>query len=330
MKKFKLGLLIASAAAALTALAGCVSFQINSTYDNADKYSAGNKTFTEEITEIDLNWSSGKVYVSTHDENTVTVTEENTDKLEDSKKVHTWLDGKVLHIQFCKSGEVSVLRSTEKNLEVKLPKNVKLTSFKYNGSSAETSFENIDTDTFKADSSSGKLDIRGCTSKEYDLETSSGEIYLDSKNESDMVTAEASSGDIELILGTVKSLNVSTSSGEITVDAESVKDLDTDSSSGDKSIRIGSADTVKSDASSGKTKMTFGSMPTNTKIEASSGNVTIYVPKDASFRADIDTSSGKFSSEIPTSKEGSTYVAGSGSNKLTVDTSSGDVEIKAA
>ena len=330
MRKIKAGALIAVAAAALAALAGCVSLEISATYDNADKYSAGNQTFTSEITEIDLNWQSGKVYVTTHDENTVTVTEENSDKLNDAKKVHTWLDGKVLHIQYCKSGEVSVIRNTEKNLEVKIPKNVKLSSFKYNGSSADTSFEKFSTDLFKAESSSGKVDIRDCTSKEFELDTSSGDIYFDCKGDAEIVTAEASSGSVELNMGNVKSLNVSTSSGEISVDADSVKDMDLDSSSGDKSIMLKSADTVKSYASSGKTKMTFGSMPTNTKIEASSGDVTLYVPKDSSFKADIDTSSGKFNSEIQTSKEGSTYVAGSGSCKLSVDTSSGDVDIKIA
>lgn len=330
MRLLKIGLLFTAAAAALTLLSGCVSFHINNTYDNADKYSSGNQTFTSEVTEIDLNWSSGKVYVSTHDENTVTVTEENTDKLEDSKKVHTWLDGTVLHIQFCKSGEISVISKAEKVLEVKLPKNIKLSSFKYNGSSADTSFENFRSDFFKADSSSGELDVRGCSAKEIELESSSGKIFVDHKSDAETLNAEASSGDIELILGNVKSLNVSTSSGEISIDAKTVKDMDLDSSSGDKNVSVESADTVKSDASSGKTKMTFGQMPANTKIKASSGDVTLYVPKDSSFKADIDTSSGDFESDIPTSKEGSIYVAGSGSNKLSVDTSSGDVKIKAA
>jgi DUF4097 and DUF4098 domain-containing protein YvlB len=45
---------------------------------------------------------------------------------------------------------------------------------------------------------------------------------------------------------------------------------------------------------------------------------------------DFDTASGDFNSDISFKNEKKKYVCGSGANKVTIDTSSGDVEIKEA
>ena len=93
-------------------------------------------------------------------------------------------------------------------------------------------------------------------------------------------------------------------------------------------LDIASAERITTDCSSGDVELRLGTMPSETKMDASSGNITLYIPKDADFTADIDTASGSFDSEFPFTKKDDTYVCGSGTNKLEIDTSSGDVKIK--
>jgi len=328
MKGSKLIMLFAAAAAALTSLVGCFAFSVNMSYSNADKYSPGNREFSEEIREIDLNWSSGEVSVIRYDKPTVSVSESNTDDLSEDKRVHTWLDGKVLRIQFCKSGKIS-FGNDKKELLLKLPKDLKLDKLSYNGSSADAVFDGIEAGDFSADSSSGKLDLRGCTAREFVLDASSGNIILDQKGTSERIEATASSGDIDLRIESVEHLEAETSSGKIEIEAETAREMSFDSSSGKKVIDVENPGTVRSESSSGNTDMTFADMPESIDIKASSGDVTLRLPGDAGFKAVIDTSSGDFVSEIPTSKDGSTYTAGSGSSSISADTSSGNVTIKA-
>ena len=289
-------------------LAGCVN--ISSTYDNADKYTPGNREVTEKISDFDLNWSSGTVTVTRYSGSTISVQETCDSDLSDDKRVHTWVDGNTLHVQFCKSGEVFVMKNGEKKLEIKIPENLEIKGISYDGSSADATFENLTTDSFKADTSSGDLKLISCTSKTFDIESSSGEIDLIQRGESDRISVEASSGDISVSAETVKDLTADVSSGKIKLDAKR-------------------ADSVTTDASSGDARLAFENVPSNMKLESSSGEITVSLPKNADFKAEVDTSSGKFESDIPCSKNGDTYTSGNGSNNFNFETSSGDIQIKA-
>lgn len=277
-------------------------------YDHGDSYTAGDFETSSEVTALDIDWSSGFVNVSYHDKDTVSVTETCNVELKDSQKVHTWLDGKTLHIRFCKSGESFNLTNAEKKLDVKLPKNTKLEKLSYDGSSAEATFEEITAADFSIDTSSGDITLSGCSANTFDIDSSSGDIILSQTGETEKLSADSSSG-------------------SLTVDAEKIGELKADTSSGEMKFNIASADKVTTDSSSGDVELRLGAMPAETDMDASSGDITLYLPKDASFTADIDTSSGDFDSEFSLSKKGDTYVCGEGTNKLDIDTSSGDVKI---
>lgn len=281
-------LVIIMSAAILLCFTGCMS--ISNKYANADKYSAGNAEFEgSKVKSLDINWASGNVKVSRHDLNTVVVTETSDDDLKEAQEVHTWLDGDVLRIQFCKSGESFIFKSVEKKLEITIPKDMDLKDLSFNGSSTDCSFQDISADTF-------------------DLETSSGDITLVQTGESSSINAEASSGEIDIT-------------------AETVDDIDAEVSSGKIDITANNAKSVSADSSSGNITLHFANVPAETKAKASSGDITIYVPEDSDFAADVDTSSGDFDSDIALAKNGSTYTSGNGSNKMDLETSSGDIEI---
>ena len=63
-------------------------------------------------------------------------------------------------------------------------------------------------------------------------------------------------------------------------------------------------------------------------LDASSGDVTLYLPKQSDVKIEVDTSSGDFESDISFSKSGDTYTLGSGDNTISIDTSSGDIYVK--
>ena len=101
-----------------------------------------------------------------------------------------------------------------------------------------------------------------------------------------------------------------------------------ESSSGKISVASDGAKVFKSHSSSGKGEFKFAEVPETAEMEASSGDITVYLPEDANVTAEFDVSSGDITYELPFSKSGGKYVSGDGSRKLTVETSSGDITVK--
>ncbi|MBQ8119537.1 MAG: DUF4097 family beta strand repeat protein [Ruminococcus sp.] len=291
----------------LTCFTGCVG--IGNTYTNADKYSAGDLDYDGEITELDINWSAGSVNVSHHTDSSVTVTETCKKDLSDAKKVHTWIDGKTLHIQYSKSGEAFLFENYDKKLEIKLPENIKLTRVSYDGSSADTVFDGIKADKFDIDTSSGDITLDSCEADEVITDSSSGDVKVDLKGDCKKISADSSSGNVTVSAGEVKTAKFDTSSGKVKADFEDADSISADSSSGDMTFKLKKA-------------------PSKMDIDASSGDITLYLSKDSDFKIEVDTSSGDFESDISLSKSGDTYTNGSGGGKISIDTSSGDVYVK--
>ena len=295
-------------AAAAVCLTGCVS--VSEKYADADKYSAGNANFNgSDVQSIYIDWSSGDVTVTRHDTDTVTVTETSKEDLKDSQKVHTWLDGDTLRVHYCKSGETFIgFRSIEKNLEIQIPQDMELYTLSYDGSSGDSLFEEITAETISVDVSSGDTRIIGCSAKKFEAETSSGDITIEQKGEAESISAEATSGDIEISAEKAAEVEMEATSGHIELAAQEAKSVDAETTSGNIVLR-------------------FGKMPADTDVDATSGNIKVYVPEGADFTADIDTTSGDFDSNIALSKSGSKYTSGNGSNTLDIETTSGDIKI---
>ncbi|MBR4555689.1 MAG: DUF4097 family beta strand repeat protein [Ruminococcus sp.] len=300
---------VLTAALMFCALTGCMG--ITSTYDHADEYTSGGREISGEVTALDIDWSAGSVSVSAYDGSTVSIAETCSDDLSEDQKVHTWLDGTVLRVRYCRSGETFMMSSPDKKLEIKVPRSAKLRSIDHNGSSTDTDFSSMTAESIKVDLSSGEARLKDCSAKIFELDSSSGDITLDQKGESEKIKAEASSGKIKIT-------------------AETVGELKLDTSSGDKEISVQKADHILSDSSSGSTELRLGTMPADMSIEASSGDVTLYIPADADFKGVIDTSSGDISFDLPLSNSGDTYTCGSGTNSLNIETSSGDISLRKA
>lgn len=128
-----------------------------------------------------------------------------------------------------------------------------------------------------------------------------------------------------------KDVNFETVSGSVEAKLYGVRSIDADSVSGD--LDIIAPDGPKGadiETISGSVRMNLKKSIDDCEISTVSGKVTLLLPKKGNFTISYDTTSGDFDSDIEMIQKGSKYVAGKGSDRFTVDTTSGDLRIKKA
>ena len=142
---------------------------------------------------------------------------------------------------------------------------------------------------------------------------------------------ETVSADITALELHVKDVNFETVSGSVEARLYGARSIDADSVSGD--VDIIAPDGPKDadiETTSGSVRMNLKKSIDDCEIGTVSGKVTLLLPKKGNFTINYDTTSGDFDSDIEMAQKGSKYVAGKGSDRFTVDTTSGDLRIKKA
>ena len=295
--------------AAFICLSGCgLMIGSNYIYKDGDKYTAGDREIKDKIENINIDYMAGNVKLIGSDSDIITVKETSSVKLNDKQKVHTYVDGTTLYVRYCASAKNINLNNLNKQLTVTIPEDLILSDLYVDVSSADVSCENFKSDSVSVDASSGNIQTE-CESNVIKLSASSGNVYLTQKGNSDDISIETSSGSIEVDMEEAANLTVSASSGDITIKADSVAQF-------------------KSETSSGDNEFCFKSAPSVSDIEASSGNITVYLPKDSDLTLDMDMDED-LSYDLAFSRKGDVYMSGDGSNKMKIDISSGEVNLKA-
>ena len=319
-------LMAAGVLALAGALCGCSFMGVTSyIYDNSDKYTAGDREITDSIKTIDIDYFSGEVALTGNTGNGIRITETSEKDLDDQRKVHTWVDGTTLYIRFCESGRNMDLNKLGKKLTVTVPANTNLSDLKIQITSGDVKCSDIAAENVNVESSSGDVNV-SCTAANIKMKASSGDITLDATAEE--ISVETSSGDIVVRQsGSSRKITAEASSGALDITAEEVINLRTKTSSGRIKVTADTVGNFESDSSSGRCEASFANTPDSTDIETSSGNVKLLLPADAELTAEFDTSSGDITYELPFAKDGKRYVSGAGTSKLRVETSSGDITI---
>ncbi len=271
----------------LVSLTGC-TFGFNYTYANADKYEAGDQTFTEDIDTINIDYRSGEVKLTSDSKSKIFVKETSNKTLDESHMVHTWVDGSTLYVKFCESTNNINFSNMHKELEVIIPEDLKLEDLKIEVSSADTDIQ--------------------CEAKNIEIDASSGDITLTQSGNSDSISIDTSSGKIDATVENVETMKNEASSGNIKVTGDFIKNLTSNTSSGNAEYSLKTA-------------------PENSDISASSGTVNVNLPADSDLKASLDVSSGKINYDLPFTKDDNSYVCGKGTNKMSIDTSSGNINI---
>ena len=290
----------------LGCLIGCTN-KFSYVYENGDKYTPGDRDISEKIDTVYIDYMSGNVTLLGEDTNTVSIKETTNKEIEDRMKVHTWVDGSTLFVRYCASGSGFDFNDIEKKLEISVPKDVKLTAANVDISSGGFTGKDFEAEALEAHASSGGIDV-DCTAKKISFDVSSGSINLVQHGESDEINIEASSGGMTLDIENAAKTKITLSSGKVKLNAGNIKELFAEASSGDMEFKLSTA-------------------PEKTNISASSGDVKMYLPEKSDITATIDTSSGDFNSDLSFSKKDGKYVCGEGTNKMEIETSSGDVDI---
>ena len=275
-------------------------------YANADKYTSGGTEILDIVKNLEVNWTSGRVNVAYHAENTVKLEETAQRSLSDDEKVRWWMDGDTLRVQFTKPG--IRWNMPGKELTITLPEGIVLENAQIQATSAEITVPALKAEKLEIGSTSGNIEAAA---------------------EAKTATAESTSGDIKLKLsGKADSVRIGSTSGDISLEAEKAGSISAGSTSGGIGIRAEEAEKVKAGSTSGNIDVSLRKVLI-LDIGATSGNVTAALSETPGFTAEISTVSGKFTNSLALTKDGSRYVCGDGSTDVKIGTTSGNVRIEA-
>lgn len=177
----------------------------------------------------------------------------------------------------------------------------------------------------QVNSNDKRLTIQVPRGIELSVHTTSASVKADTL-EQNTVLISAHSGTTEL--GTVKaeSIDLSSSSGSIRADSIAAQTLKCQSSSGSLRIQGLTAENVNLETSSGSVHLNLLAA-TQVKIRTSSGTTNLSLPEDGAELA-FFSSSGKLRTVEAFERKGDLYVFGGGGSKITVDSSSGNLNIE--
>lgn len=301
--------LAAISLAALCGLSGC-SYSGSVTYADSDKYSVGNAEITDKIENLEIDWISGSISLVSHSEDTLTLSEKDADRLPEDMRVRWWVDGDTLHVKFAASGVgVRLFGSLHKDLTLTVPETLAFENVTIRAASAEIDAAGLTAGTLSVSTASGDITVSGAAGS-VELNSASGNIQLTPKDKASEVRIDTASGKIDADLGAADRAYFESASGKIKLKAASVDSL-----------------AVK--ATSGAVLCELEAVPSECRLHAVSGEVTLILPEESDFTADISTVSGDFESDFALKKSGSTYTCGSGGADIDIETTSGDVGVYA-
>jgi hypothetical protein len=329
MKKLLCVLLTALLLFSACLLSGCglidaFSNKVPTTYDNAEKYTAGNGEFEGKVDTFFIWWLYGSVTLKTHKENTVKIEESANKELTDDFRLHwRYLNasdyGNVLYIRYSASGNFDY-GDLQKDITVYLPENDDMDlSF-----TIEAAAVNVDVSTFE--NTLEELSISTNSGKVSAKIDSADEVRISGQNEED-VPAENREFFFRAS-GTVEDLGISTSYAKVDVAAKSVYSGEVGSVFADLIFAADSVKDIKLLNSRNKihaTVLHFESID----IETCDGACELMLSPDASFVLSIkekDRFNHKMSPKNVSiayegvAQNGAQYTVGSGEKKIAIAT----------
>lgn len=278
--------LIAIIAVAVLILSACSPVGIR--YANSNRYTSGDASISDRVRELNINWADGSVSVQYHRGSRVEVSETAGHSMNKDQRLHWYLDGNTLNIQYAASGS-HVLSNLNKQLTVLLPDDLRLDDLRINVASAQVEADGVDAEN-----------IRICTA--------SGRIAVRQQGRCEELKVDSASGGVAVELDKVDKLNINTASGAVYVNAAQLEKADVS-------------------CVSGKVTMQFADAPDRVDVETVSGDATLLLPRDAGFTAELDSATGKLGGELIKGSHGDEATVGNGKCIIDMDSVSGDLTI---
>ncbi len=290
MLKIKIFLITVLGVAMMGLLTGC-SFGMRTSYvyANGDQYVAGDREISEKIDTLDIDYVSGDVMLETSSSDKIVIRETSLKELDDKRKVHTWVEGSVLHVRYCASARKLDLNRLGKKLTIELPSDMELGDIDLKVASGDV----------KANCGAGNINVH----------SASGNISFVQKGNSSDIELSTASGDVDFKAENADKITVSAASGNIDIYALDAKE-------------------VESATSSGETNVSFARVPKTSNISGTSGDITIYLPENPDVTASFKATTGDITYKQAFTKSEGIYVCGNGSNEMNAHTVSGDISIE--
>jgi len=317
--------------AAVITAAGSIVTVMGDNYENASEYTQGEADISSEVKNLDINWTSGKIEIAYHNNNTVLLRETANKSISSDMEMRWWLDGDTLRVQYSQSGAGFFnfgFQNLQKELTVTLPEGISLEDVSIRATSADVEIPSLKAEAVKMASTSGDINA-SADAPVIEVEATSGNIGCKTGESADEVSVVTTSGGISLEAGDAGSAKVRSTSGNVYVKGGSVKSMQAGSTSGNVKFELQESGDTEISSTSGDIEVRIGAL-NSLKVHATSGDVTAYLPEQPGFTADIHTTSGDVRSALPMSSEGSTYVCGDGSGRVEIHTTSGEVVVDRA
>ena len=165
-------------------------------YDNSNRYSVGNASMTSAVTEVEVEWLSGKVNVVYGDVERVSFAETSAETLTDDITLHYWLDNTTLHIKYAKSGIMLTNQQyPDKELTVTLPSSLSLNKIEVESVDADITLTGLNATEIEVESIAGNIVCELATVGELSVESVSGNV--------DVKAAALTEFDVEAVHGDI-------------------------------------------------------------------------------------------------------------------------------
>lgn len=145
----------------------------------------------------------------------------------------------------------------------------------------------------------------------------------------DTLSLDVASAKLSVQNFSAEKVDIDTASGACTFSNCAIGELDVDTASG--TIRYkGTLQNLNCDAASGSFEGIFANVPQRMDMDSASGNLDITLPEGCGFRVTMDTLSGKFQSDFPTTSDSNSYTYGDARCVIDFDALSGSIRIRKA
>ena len=285
----------------------------NYIYENSDSYTVGGGSVSaNEVNNLSISWISGAVNIIGDSNATEITLEEENAPTDEKLKMRYFVDGTVLRIRFMKSG-ANVLKSfAGKVLTVTVPTEKTFEEIEVENVSASCKMSGIKAVSAEIENVSGKLDVTSCEigKKGLSLGNVSGKIEVtDCTVGEEGIEAENVSGNIAINSDVSGALNLKNVSGNIRFTGNASGKIDTENVSGD-------------------TELSLNNVPKAMDVEAVSGDIVLNLSETTpGFRLTYETSSGEFTSNVPTKDESNVHLFGDESLVIEAESTSGELTV---
>ena len=283
-------------------------------YDHAEEYTAGETDITGTVRNLDIDWTSGKVTIASHDADTITLRETSRSAISEDFQLRWWLDGDTLRVKFAKSGYrhggfFGLFSGQEKELILTLPAGLELNEVNIDTASAGQEINDLRAEKLDVDSASGRILVNAAQIGNIDAYASSGNVNIHVEK-AEKIEIDTASGAINVTAGQVGKIEVNSASGAVNAEINDLDEGDFHTASGSVTIRTNRLNALD--------------------INTASGNITALLPTEPGFTTTLKSSSGSVNYSLDLQKSGNDYICGDGSAKATISSASGSIHLDPA